>query len=64
MYDSGQVKSLGKSKDGKPDGPYTSWHENGQKKWETTLKDGKPDDLKTWTITGEEVETVVEAIFK
>ncbi len=38
MYDSGQVERLVKFKDGKPDGRYTYWHENGQKKDESTFK--------------------------
>ena len=30
-------------KDGKPDGPYKSYYENGQIQYEGTFKDGKPD---------------------
>ena len=43
MYDSGQVKGIGRFKEGKPDGLQTAWHENGQKWNETTFKDGKED---------------------
>ena len=31
-------------KDGKEDGLYTRWYENGQKDWEGTYKDGKKMD--------------------
>ena len=41
MYDNGQIWSLGQIKDGKMDGLATTWHKNGQKRWETTYKDGK-----------------------
>ena len=47
MYDSGQVEFLGQFKNGKHDGPFTMWHENGQKKEESTYKDGKEDGLRT-----------------
>jgi antitoxin component YwqK of YwqJK toxin-antitoxin module len=29
-------------KNGKQDGLFTYWHENGKKKWEGSVKDGKP----------------------
>ncbi len=46
MWDSGQVQILGQFKDGKAaDGPFTAWHENGQKGSEGTIKDGKFDGL-------------------
>ena len=48
MYDSGQVKILGQSKDGKREGLFTEWHDNGQKKEEGTFKDGRWDGL--WTF--------------
>ena len=48
MYDSGQVNTLGQSKDGKREGLNTWWYENGQKKREATYKDGKADGLVTW----------------
>ena len=64
MYDSGQVQALLQCKDGKADGPSRTWHENGQKQAEVIWKDGELVSKKFWTITGEEVETVVEAIFK
>jgi hypothetical protein len=54
MYDSGQVWGLGKFKDGKPDGPYTSWHENGQKEAEQTWKGGeKHGPFRVWHENGQ-----------
>jgi hypothetical protein len=54
MYDSGQVKSLVRSKDGELDGPQTAWHENGQKQFEGTFKDGKMDGPMTgWHENGQ-----------
>jgi antitoxin component YwqK of YwqJK toxin-antitoxin module len=47
MYDSGQVKALRPYKDGKLDGLFTGWHENGQKGFEIILKDGKYEGLFT-----------------
>ena len=34
--------------DGKREGPYTEWHENGQKMREATYKDGKREGPSTW----------------
>ena len=53
MYDNGQIKDLGQVKDGKADGLYTRWYENGQKKWEQTFKDGKPWTAVGWKPNGE-----------
>ena len=39
---------IGKMKNGKKDGLWTSWYENGQKESEETFKDGKRDGLGTW----------------
>jgi len=39
---------IGKMKNGKKDGLWTSWYENGQKESEETFKDGKRDGLWTW----------------
>ena len=63
MYDSGQVKVLAQFKDGKPaDGPFTGWHENGEKQGEGTFKDGKPDGLSAmWHENGQKA---FEATFK
>ncbi len=61
MYDSGQVAGLAQLKDGKPDGPSTGWHENGQKWQESTYKDGRWVSGKYWNSKGEEVETEEEA---
>ena len=38
----------GHFKDGKEDGLWTHWWENGQKQGETTFKDGTPDGLDTY----------------
>ena len=62
LYDSGQVQLLAQAKDGKPDGPYTLWHENGQKMYESTFKDGEPISEKWWNAKGKEVETEEEAL--
>jgi len=43
-----RVESLWRFKDGKPDGLWTKWHENGQKEIEGTYKDGNEDGL--WTF--------------
>jgi antitoxin component YwqK of YwqJK toxin-antitoxin module len=48
FYDSGQIeKFVSLNKDGKSDGLYTEWYENGQKDEERTYKDGKEDGK--WT---------------
>ena len=39
---------IGKMKNGKKDGLWTSWYEIGQKESEETFKDGKRDGLGTW----------------
>ena len=39
---------LGKMKNGKKDGLWTSWYDNGQKKDEFTWKDGKVDGTWKW----------------
>ena len=44
-----------------PDGPWTGWHENGQKQAEETYKDGEAISEKWWNSKGEEVETMEEA---
>ena len=44
----GEMKvPLGNMKDGKKEGKWADWYENGHKKQETTFKDGKPDGLMT-----------------
>jgi antitoxin component YwqK of YwqJK toxin-antitoxin module len=47
-YTDEQVKSKGRIKDGKLDGKWTAWHNNGQIKWEINYKDGKLDGKWTW----------------
>ncbi len=47
-YDSGRVEMLWQVKDGKEDGLWTKWHENGQKANEGTYEHGKINGLWTW----------------
>ena len=62
MFDSGQVWSLRQFKDGKCDGLFMGWHENGQRQYEATYKDGKKDGLGTyWHENGQKM---AEATFK
>ena len=57
MSDSGQVAVLGRLKDGKLDGLWTDWHENGQKMVEMIYKDGEVDGLFTmWHENGQKEE--------
>ena len=55
MYDSGQVERLVPYKDGRWEGLWTLWHENGQKEMEgRTRKDGRPEGLATkWYKNGQ-----------
>ena len=53
MGDNGQIKWLGKKKDGYRDGPETSWCSNGQKKEERTYKGGKIWTVVAWKPNGE-----------
>ena len=56
----------GTFKDGKKDGRWTGWHENGQKMIELTVNDGDEASArasaKYWNSKGEEVETWDEAL--
>ena len=62
MYDSGQVSSAFRAKDGKWDFLMIEWHENGQKSGEGTLKDGRPHGLvKVWHKNGQKA---LEGTFK
>ena len=56
----GDMKApLGKMKDGKMDGLWTWWYENGQKKEEGTYKNGKEDGLSTlWYENGQKKSEV------
>ncbi|HIL54269.1 MAG TPA: hypothetical protein EYG40_04450, partial [Verrucomicrobia bacterium] len=53
--DSGQVEMLVPYKDGRWEGLWTIWHENGQKKMEgRTRKDGRQEGLETlWYKNGQ-----------
>ena len=47
-------KSVGTYKDGKEEGVWTLWHENGQKKAESTWKNGKKEGVSTtWYDNGQ-----------
>ncbi len=61
MWNSGQLGALLQFKDGKQDGPETTWHKNRQKQREETYKDGKLISAKYWNSKGEEVETLEES---
>ena len=50
---SGQKKEEENYKDGKPDGLYTLWYENGQKSGEGTYKEGKLVTVVQWKFNGE-----------
>ena len=43
--DSEQVKSLAQCRDGRPNGLFMGWHENGQKGVEATMEDGELEGL-------------------
>ena len=47
-YDNGQKKSVGISKDGKKDGLWTYWRDNGQKMQDVTYKNGEQNGLQIW----------------
>ena len=52
--DSEQVKSLAQCRDGRPNGLFMGWHENGQKVKEGMMKDGKEHGLYTeWHENGQ-----------
>ena len=60
MYDSGQAEGLARFKDGKPDGLFAMWHENGQKRSELMWKYDELISARSWNSKGEEVETAEE----
>lgn len=53
-------KLEGTYKDGKWEGLWTGWHDNGQKMFEGTYKKGKKVSAKYWNIEGIEVENLDE----
>ena len=58
---SGSVYPIHEStyKDGKQDGLWTMWYENGQKRWEGTYKGGKLDGLVTiWWENGQKMDEI------
>jgi len=59
----GEMKvPLGEMKDGKKEGKWIGWYENGQKKEEGTYKDGKEDGL--WTGWYNNGQKELEGTFK
>jgi len=48
VFGYGETKYEGTLKDGKFDGKWTTWHENGQKESEGNYKTGKKDGKWTW----------------
>ena len=61
-YLGGKTEYEGSYKDGKQDGKWTSWYENGQKKGEGIYKDGKEDGK--WTSWYENGQKKGEEIYK
>jgi hypothetical protein len=61
MIDDIQVP-LGKMKNGKKDGLWTGWDDNGQKKSKGTYKDGKMDGL--WTLWYDNGQKMYNGTFK
>ena len=58
-YLGGKTEYEGSYKNGKQDGKWTRWHENGQKWYEGTFKDGILDGLHTtWYENGQKKEEV------
>ena len=57
FYENGDIKRIIHfNKDGKKDGLWTEWYENGQKRYEKTIKDGEIDGLWTnWYINGQKM---------
>ena len=59
IHDSGQVQALSQFKDGKLDGLFTVWADNGQKVKEGILKDGKQHGSYTeWHENGQKATEV------
>ena len=52
LYDDGKKNKEGTFKDGKEDGLWTWWFENGQKKSEPIWKDGEFISSKSWNEDG------------
>jgi antitoxin component YwqK of YwqJK toxin-antitoxin module len=62
MDGNGKIKFLTQRKDGKKDGLQMWWHENGQKRGESTFKDGKKDGL--WIVYNEDGTEDSRATYK
>ena len=60
-HKSGQKKSEGNFKNGKPDLLVEVWHENGQKLREARYKNGVVISEKYWNSKGESVNSFAEA---
>ncbi len=50
------MKTLGHVRDGKADGPFAAWHENGQMSEQGIYKAGKKEGL--WILWGEDGKEV------
>lgn len=55
-YPSGHLSAEGTLKEGKYDGLWFMWHENGQKQSEENFKEGKTISVKHWNKRGEPIE--------
>ena len=54
LFLSGKPRQVWRLKEGKPHGGWTSWHENGQKRFEGTYKNGEPVGLhESWHENGQ-----------
>ena len=61
-HSTGKIYGETTFKDGKKDGLWTQWDENGQKRFEVTYKDGKNDGL--WTQWYENGQKKYEGTYK
>jgi hypothetical protein len=57
-YPSGHLSAEGTLKEGKYDGLWFTWHENGQKQSEENFKEGKTISVKHWNKKGEPIENL------
>lgn len=52
MHPNGQVESVVNFQDGKREGSWVGWYENGQKALDVKYKNGNPELLTTWHMNG------------
>ena len=62
MYRNGKVRMLLHYKDGRMEGPHTTWHDNGEKKHEGAYKRGAQEGL--WTVWDEDGNKIGETRYK